>query len=192
MGKRRDRVSPYNTSLSMPPPPWGLVDQKNRGPFRRGQWLSLDPPCGSVIEYNVCIVYSVFYLLRCPNFFCTKRKMENWFSLHPWERIYSVWLFRASEFSRKKKQNFAGFSGANSQKNRPISRDFRGRKVKIRRKIVWFRGILAEKVKFRRIFRGKFLEKSADFTGNFVGGNFAKKQSVKNCRFRWIFFGKFR
>ena len=73
---------------------------------------------------------------------------------------------RASDISRKKKQNFAGFSGANSRKNRPISpeksqnslkdrpisRDFRGRKVKIRRKIGRFHGILAEKVKFRRIF----------------------------------------
>ena len=69
---------------------------------------------------------------------------------------------RASDISRKKKQNFAGFSGANSRKNRPISReksqnsrnnrpisgDFRGRKVKIRRKIGPFRGILAEKSQF--------------------------------------------
>ena len=37
---------------------------------------------------------------------------------------------RASDISRKKEQNFAGFSGANSRKNRPISRDFRGKKVK--------------------------------------------------------------
>ena len=33
---------------------------------------------------------------------------------------------RASDISRKKKQNFAGFSGANSQKNRPISREISG------------------------------------------------------------------
>ena len=72
------------------------------------------------------------------------------------------------------------------RKNRPILQNFCGRKVKFHRKTGRFRGILAEKVKFRRIFRGKFLEKSADFTGNF-----AMKQSVKNCRFRWIFFGKF-
>ena len=65
-------------------------------------------------------------------------------------------LGRASDISRKKKQNFAGFSGANSRKNRPISRDFRGRKVK-----------------FRRIFRGKFLEESAAFA-EFFGGNLAK------------------
>ena len=81
----------------------------------------------------------------------------------------SLLLYRASDISREKKQNFAGFSGANSWKYRPISRDFREKKVKIRRKIGRFRGILAEKVKFRRIFTGKFLEKLADFTGNFGG-----------------------
>ena len=63
--------------------------------------------------------------------------------------------------SRKKSQN--------SLKNRPISRDFRGRKVKIRRKIGRFRGILAEKSQISKDFWGKFLEKSADFTGNFGG-----------------------
>ena len=57
-------------------------------------------------------------------------------------------LDRASDISRKKKQNFAGFSGANSRKNWPISREI-------------------------------------------LGGNFTMKQSVKNSRFRWIFFGKF-
>ena len=133
---------------------------------------------------------------------------------------------RASDILRKKRQNFAGFSGANSRKNQPISRDFRGKNFKIRGKIgqfrgifagkkskfaeksadfagFWweksqnsqkigrFRGILAEKSQFSKDFRGKFLEKSADFTRNF-GGNFVKKQSVKNSRFRWIFFGKFR
>ena len=64
--------------------------------------------------------------------------------------IRGFWYFA------EKKQNFAGFSGANSRKNRPISRDFRGKKVKIRGKIG----------RFRRIFAGqksKFAEKSADF-----------------------------
>ena len=145
MGKRRDRASPYNTSLSIPPPPpaGGACGPKKPwklGPFRRGQWLSLDPPCGSVIEYNVCIVYSVFYLLRSPNFFGTKRKMENWFSLHPWERIYSVWLFRASDILRKKSK---------------ISRDFQGQ---IRRKIGRFHGIFAGE-------KSKFAGKSFDFAG---------------------------
>ena len=32
-------------------------------------------------------------------------------------------IARASDISRKKRQNFAGFSGANSRKNRPISRE---------------------------------------------------------------------
>ena len=67
-------------------------------------------------------------------------------------------LTRASEIWRKKKQNFAGFLGANSRKNRPISRDFRGKKVKIRGKIG----------QFRRSFDGEksnFTEKSADFAG---------------------------
>ena len=41
---------------------------------------------------------------------------------------------------REKKQNFAGFSGANSRKNRPISRDFRGRKVKFAGKSFDFAG----------------------------------------------------
>ena len=112
-------------------------------------------------------------------------------------------------FRGKKRQNFAGFSGANSQKNGPISRDFCGKKVKIRgksadftrfsreksqkfaEKSADFAGFQWKKIKFQRTFRDKFLEKSADFTGNFRG-NFAKKQSVKNSRFRWIFFGKFR
>ena len=69
-----------------------------------------------------------------------------------------------------------------------------------------FRG---KKAKFRGIFRGKFAEKSGNFAGfsreksqnsqknrpisrEISGGNFTKKQSVKNSRFRWIFFGKFR
>ena len=51
---------------------------------------------------------------------------------------------RASDISQKKKQNFAGFSGANS-------RDFRGKKVKIRGTIGRFRAIFAgEKPKFAK------------------------------------------
>ena len=94
-------------------------------------------------------------------------------------------------FRGKKTQNFAGFSGANSWKNWPISRDFRGRKVKIRRKIGQFRGILAEKSQILKDFQGKFLEKSADFTGNFWGKllqeTISKKQPISPD-----FFGKFR
>ena len=67
---------------------------------------------------------------------------------------HNDYITRASDISRKKTQNFAGFSGANSRKNRPISRDFRGKKVKIRSQIGRFRG---RKVKICR--------KSADFVG---------------------------
>ena len=49
-------------------------------------------------------------------------------------------IYRASDISQKKKQNFAGFSVANSRKNWPISRDCRGKKVKIRGKIGPFQG----------------------------------------------------
>ena len=96
-------------------------------------------------------------------------------------------IYRASDISRKKKQNFAGFSGVNSRKNRPISRDFRGeksqnslnnrsnsgdfrgRKVKIRRKIGPFRGILAEKSQFSKDFQGQILRKIGGFHGKFRG-----------------------
>ena len=67
-------------------------------------------------------------------------------------------LDRASDISRKKEQDFAGFSGANSRNNRPISRDFRGEKVKICGKIGRFCGIFAGK-------KSKFAEQSAHFAG---------------------------
>ena len=66
-------------------------------------------------------------------------------------------LDRASDISTKKKQNFVGFSGANLRKNRPISRDFRGKKVKIRGTIGPFCGILAEKSQFSRDFQGQII-----------------------------------
>ena len=65
----------------------------------------------------------------------------------------------ASDILRKKKQNFMGFSGANSRKNRLISRDFRReKKSKFAKKIGRFRGIFAGE-------KSKFAEKSADFAG---------------------------
>ena len=68
---------------------------------------------------------------------------------------------KASDISRREKQNFAGFSGANSQKNRPISRDFSGKKSN---------------------YEG-FSEKNRPISREISGGDFAKKQSVKNSRF---------
>ena len=52
---------------------------------------------------------------------------------------------RASDISQKKKQNFAGFSGANSRENRPISRDFRGKKSKFAEQSAHFGQFLREK-----------------------------------------------
>ena len=80
---------------------------------------------------------------------------------------------RASDISRKKEQNFAGFSGANSRKNRPISRDFRGKKVKIRGTIGRFRAIFeGEKSKFEknRPISRDFSGKKSIFEG-FSGAN---------------------
>ena len=104
---------------------------------------------------------------------------------------WTVNLDRASDISRKKKQDFAGFSGANSWRNRPISRDFRGEKVKIRGTIGRFRGILAEKSQFSKDFRGKFLEKSADFTGNFGGKLYQETISQKTADFAGFFLENF-
>ena len=82
-------------------------------------------------------------------------------------RVYTVNLqvgselclkIRASDISRNKKQNFAGFSGANSRKNWPISRDFCGKKVKIHGTIGRFQAIFAGE-------KSKFAEKSAHFAG---------------------------
>ena len=47
----------------------------------------------------------------------------------------------------------------NSWKNRWISRDFRGKKVKIRRELGRFRGILAEKSQILKDFQGQILRK---------------------------------
>ena len=89
------------------------------------------------------------------NFFsCSIKKLEH---LTNWPKKI-IESFRASDISQKKKQNFAGFSGAYSRKNRPISRDFRGKKVKIREAIGQFRAIFVGE-------KSKFAEKSAHFAG---------------------------
>ena len=82
-------------------------------------------------------------------------------------------LGRASDISRKRKQNFAGFSGANSRKNRPILRDFRGKKSKFAKKSADFAGFSLEKSqnsqKNRPISRD-FREKS-QISKDFQGAN---------------------
>ena len=72
----------------------------------------------------------------------------------------------------EKSADFAGFSRGKSQnswKNRPISQDFRGKKVKIRGTISQFRGILAEKSQFSKDFQGQILRKIGRFHGKFWG-----------------------
>ena len=72
----------------------------------------------------------------------------------------------------EKSADFAGFSRDKSQSsrnNQPILRDFRGRKVKIRRKIGRFRGILAGKSQFSKDFQGQILRKIGRFHGKFQG-----------------------
>ena len=89
--------------------------------------------------------------------------------MQPCENLFLIQTIRGLLIFRGKKQNFAGFSGANSRKNRPISRDFRGRKVKIRRKIGRFRWILAEKSQILKDFLGQILRKIGRFHGKFRG-----------------------
>ena len=96
---------------------------------------------------------------------------------------------------RGKIGRFRGIFAGKKSKFAEKSADFAGylrEKVKIRRKICQFRGILAEKSQILKDFQGQVLRKIGRFHGKFRGGNFAKKQSVKNSRFRWILFGKFR
>ena len=72
----------------------------------------------------------------------------------------------------EKSADFAGFSqrkSQNSWKNRPILRDFRGKKVKISGTIGRFRGILAEKSQFSKDFQEHILRKIGRFHGKFRG-----------------------
>ena len=77
--------------------------------------------------------------------------------------MYYDQIFRASDISRKKKQNFAGKIG----RFRGI---FAGEKSEFAEKSANFADFSRKKSKFRRVFRGKFLENSTDFMGNFGGG----------------------
>ena len=85
----------------------------------------------------------------------------------------------------EKSADFAGFSREKSQtsrKNRPISQDFRGRKVKIRRKSADFAGFLVEKSQITKDFQGQILRKIGRFHGKFWGEtsprNNRKKQPI--------------
>ena len=95
---------------------------------------------------------------------------------------------RASDISRKKKQNFAGFSGANSRKNRPISREKSQNSRKNRpisleksqnspenRSIS--RDFSGKKSNFEG-FSGANSQKNRPISREISGGNFAQKQST--------------
>ena len=75
---------------------------------------------------------------------------------------------RASDISRKKRQNFAGFSGANSRKK---SADFagfsQGKQVEIRKKMGRFRWGLAAKSQISKDFQGQIRGKIGRFHGKF-------------------------
>ena len=85
-------------------------------------------------------------------------------------------------FRGKKKQNFAGFSGANSRKNWPISRE-KNQNSRIIRLIS--RDFSGKKSNFEG-FSG------ADFTGNFGGKLCQEPISKKQPILLDFFFGKFR
>ena len=78
----------------------------------------------------------------------------------------------------EKSADFVGFSrekSQNSRNNRPISVDFRRRKVKIRRKIGPIRRILVEKSQFSKDFQGQILRKIGRFHGKFQGETSPRK-----------------
>ena len=96
-------------------------------------------------------------------------------------------MVRASDISRKKNQNFAGFSGVNSRKNRPIPRDFRGKKSIFAEKSADFAEFSREKSQISqkkrpisldfsgksqisKDFQGQILRKIGQFHGKFRGG----------------------
>ena len=76
---------------------------------------------------------------------------------------------RASDISRKKNQNFAGFSRANLRKNRPISR---------------------EKSQISKDFQGQILRKIGRFHGKFRGGKLRQETINKKQPISLDFFGQ--
>ena len=92
---------------------------------------------------------------------CSKWNTSHVQDMFSMKRLLMLQLYLSKQgfwYFAKKKQNFAGFSGANSRKNWPISRDFRGKKVKIRGTIGRFQAIFAGE-------KSKFAGKSAHFEG---------------------------
>ena len=126
----------------------------------------------------LCVRWSLISALHCrpiSKFFCNLfywkwQKTNNFSSTLNSERLKQIKLvknkLRASDILWKKNQNFAGFSGAHSRKNRPILRE---KKSKLAEKIGWFHGILAEKIQISKDFQGQILRKIGRFHGKFWG-----------------------
>ena len=109
-------------------------------------------------------IYTSKFLLKknhkefSQSIFCAEEGFKQGFWYFTEKKSKFRGIFRG-KFAEKS-ADFAGFSqekSQNSRNNRPISGDFRGRKVKIRRKIGPFRGILAEKSQFSKDFQGQII-----------------------------------
>ena len=105
------------------------------------------------------------------------RKHPNMWRLHACSQGFWYFVQKKAKFRgifrgkfAEKSADFAGFS----QKNRLISEDFRGRKVKICSKISWFRGILAEKSQITKDFQRQIPRKIGRFHGKFRGETLPK------------------
>ena len=85
---------------------------------------------------------------------------------------------KKSKFAEKS-ADFAGEKSKFAEK----SADFAGEKSQFADKSANFMDCVGK----NQNFEGKLDQ----FHGKFWGENFAKKQSVKNSRFRWVFSGKF-
>ena len=88
-------------------------------------------------------------------------------------RFCGIFAGKNSKFAEKS-ADFAGFWREKSQNSQKIGR---------------FRGILAEKSQISMDFRGKFLEKSANFTENF-GGKVRQETVSKKQPISLDFFGQ--
>ena len=131
--------------------------------------------------YSCCICFFVLFFVHYHSF-----KQGFWYFAEKNAKFRGIFRGKFAE----KSSDFAGFSREKSQNsltNRPISRE----KSQNSQKIGRFRGISVEKSQISKDFRGKFLKKSGPISREILGGNFAKKQSVKNSRFRWIFLANF-
>ena len=138
------------------------------------------------------------FILNCINPYLSKA----WHKCSPFKGIPTGnnTCTRASDISRKAKfrrifrgkfvEKSADFAGKKS-KFADKSADFAGflrKKSQNSQKIGWFQG---KKFKFRRIFRGKLLGKSADFTGNFRAKLRQEAISKKTADFAAFFWANF-